>query len=60
MPGPKGVRRPEPSANRMAIRDRESYPAVGWLSEDERLAMMNDGLVTVSYTHLTLPTNREV
>ena len=28
MPGPKGVRRPEPSANRMAIRDRESYPAI--------------------------------
>ena len=47
MPGPKGVRRPEPSANRMAIRDRESYPAVGWLSEDERLAMMNDGLVLI-------------
>ena len=47
MPGPKGVGRPEPSAMRMAVRDRESYPAVGWLSDDERLAMMNDGLVMI-------------
>ena len=29
MPGPKGVRRPEPSANRMAIRDES--PILPWV-----------------------------
>ena len=44
-------------------RYRYSYKAIQKLRKlnfDVYALGLNDGLITVSYTHLTLPTNREV
>ena len=35
-------------------------PSLGWLISLRALQALGAGLTTVSYTHLTLPTNREV
>ena len=60
-------------AFREGLREQQANPKYAELSFEERLALLVDqecirrhnnhirqGLHTVSYTHLTLPTNREV